>query len=458
MSRNEDYDEAVEFLRETWSGLLRVYNDTTKIPNDIVIRAKEYLDPLTVALLPNTTGILKEIMAEFPHDLTVGLAQYMTLTRRSPEWIVEHGACMENLVLGDSQIQQAGHGAIARYSIAKDEVVVPVPLLRIMDSEVLNSPQFEHFHAYGDDDKATKQLLLNYCFGHPESTMLLCPLSHAIMINHCSLRTQECGPEGPNAAIRWSGEWDPTTKTWLDFTIEELEERTDRGLSLEVVALRDIKPGEEVFIDYQVEWEAAWLDHVASWKPPSSDYEFADEEYFSTKIANDEGGPIKDYFVSGDLRRYMEHPHVYTACHFWETELWERDFFHQYTDWYELSDDEILQYFGADGSQYVGANTTTVGGTTYWPCTIHQANASAATYTVRVWQGLVHNTAPWVMSHVPLFLTNYPRDSIRYFVSPFEGDQHLPNAFRHFVGIPDDIFPSQWKNKQADETFGYDEL
>lgn len=46
------------------------------------------------------------------------------------------------------------------------------------------------------------------------------------------------------------------------------------GLILEVVALRDIQPGEELFLDYGKDWEEAWNKHVKHWKPieGASDY------------------------------------------------------------------------------------------------------------------------------------------------------------------------------------------
>ena len=36
---------------------------------------------------------------------------------------------------------------------------------------------------------------------------------------------------------------------------------------LEYVALREIQEGEEVLVDYGTEWEAAWDEHVKTWKP-----------------------------------------------------------------------------------------------------------------------------------------------------------------------------------------------
>ena len=43
--------------------------------------------------------------------------------------------------------------------------------------------------------------------------------------------------------LRWGVDFDPETSEWLTLTVEEIDERVDlgrRGLSLEIVATRDI--------------------------------------------------------------------------------------------------------------------------------------------------------------------------------------------------------------------------
>ena len=105
-----------------------------------------------------------------------------------------------------------------------------------------------------DDEPIGYQLLMNYCFGHKESKLIICPQSNAILINHCSIRHKEgantCNNgNGPNARVQWASGWDPKTKDWLQKSMEEIKELTvngQRGLSLEVVAMSDIAPGDEV--------------------------------------------------------------------------------------------------------------------------------------------------------------------------------------------------------------------
>jgi hypothetical protein len=39
-----------------------------------------------------------------------------------------------------------------------------------------------------------------------------------------------------------------------------------------------------------------------------------------------------------------------------------------------------------------------------------------------------------------------PRSAIVFYDKPGMTDMHLPSAFRHLIGIPEEIFPKQWKN------------
>ena len=82
---------------------------------------------------------------------------------------------------------------------------------------------------------------------------MFCSQSNSLLINHCGGRIKdsegECGDNGPNARVKWT-EWDGgITSEWLNKTIDEIDKLTEngqRGLMMEVVATRDIYPGEEV--------------------------------------------------------------------------------------------------------------------------------------------------------------------------------------------------------------------
>ena len=86
----------------------------------------------------------------------------------------------------------------------------------------------------------SKQLILNYCYGHPESNLLLFPYSPVVnYVNHAPSAGGENGSAVANAKLQWSERFN--TKEWLDKSPEELIRQHKRaGLAMELVALRDI--------------------------------------------------------------------------------------------------------------------------------------------------------------------------------------------------------------------------
>lgn len=372
------------------------------------------------------------------------LAREIGTTPRSVDWIRENGICVHNIVPGPSKLPHAGQGAVAQRFLEKGDIVVPAPMLHIVDKEVLRM--------HGSDEKVRTtvkpyQLLLNYCFGHSQSSLLLCPVTNAMLVNHCSARKGECGTNGPNAEYRWASGWDHgTSNVWLNKSLEELAQESARGLSMEIVATRDIQEGEEVFMDYGRGWEEAWDKHVATWKPPVDDYLF--EAYVSPTELNENMGPLE--MVSGDLRQIIKHPNLFTGCIFWKTDF-DEDERWEWPDpeWKNLDDQTILERFSSsDGIHYSGDYQDQFDDS-YWPCAVVGSEKDdGSTYTVRIIQSRRHSEAKWHEKYLPRFITNYPRESIRYFNKPYTSDLHLVDAFRHPIEIRDDIFPDQWKNKK----------
>ena len=136
--------------------------------------------------------------------------------RRDIYWIRENGVCMMNIIARVSTIPDAGKGAFAEVFVREGQMIVPAPLLHIVDDAKLNT--------YRNGTPIGKQLLLNYCFGHVHSKLLLCPQSSVAFINHCSSRSSiHCAGE-PNAKLQWATNWDKSTKEWLDYSLDQLME------------------------------------------------------------------------------------------------------------------------------------------------------------------------------------------------------------------------------------------
>ena len=183
----------------------------------------------------------KEYRKEFRREMARGV-----LEPRDTQWIRKNGICLEHLIPKRSTLPNAGLGGFSQYGIRKGEIVVPTPVLQTVHKEILTLYQ-RGVNVREDPEKYKlgTGLLYNYCFGHSKSSMLLCPLTSAMLINHCSKRTQACGPNGPNAVVRWSSGWDETSHEWRTKSLDEIDKKFGRILSFEIVATRDIAPGEE---------------------------------------------------------------------------------------------------------------------------------------------------------------------------------------------------------------------
>jgi hypothetical protein len=98
-------------------------------------------------------------------------------TREIP-WLQQNGRCMDHIVPGTSTLENSGHGAFVKRFLPKGTVISGSPLIHMFE-DVL-----ETYDLVYSNDTATRrrpwtknghQVLLNYCFGYHESTLLLCP-------------------------------------------------------------------------------------------------------------------------------------------------------------------------------------------------------------------------------------------------------------------------------------------
>jgi hypothetical protein len=61
----------------------------------------------------------------------------------------------------------------------------------------------------------------------------------------------------------------------------------------------------------------------------------------------------------------------------------------------------------------------------------------------------------WSSGTSTTIVKNVPHKAIIFLDKPGTGDQHEPLSFRHWVGIPDDVFPKgPWRNMQTSEDDG----
>ncbi len=161
--------------------------------------------------------------ASFAFKETDQAKQLITDEGKCPvEWIKANGVCVDNIILGRTSTildSKAGRGAFAKRFLKAGSLIVPIPLLHVMDKDIFNLYPWHVPNGDGermllkDQGVIGQQLLLNYCFGHPQSSLLLCQASSAALVNH--------NRDQPNARVQWS-DWDSTTKSWLSLSFDEL--------------------------------------------------------------------------------------------------------------------------------------------------------------------------------------------------------------------------------------------
>jgi hypothetical protein len=333
--------------------------------------------------------------------------------RRDVAWLRARGACGDHLRVGPSALPQAGLGAFARRDLPRGAAVSALPLVHVPDRSVLEMYRW----GAGPPDPDPRhgvmgyQILLNYCLGHRESTVLLCPYGpHASYINHN--RTLA------NARLAWSdpqrSNHDPRALEWPPSLLEKRS--SSAALSMDVVATRDIRRGEEVLLDYGEEWEAAWERHVREWRP----VEGAESYKSSHELNSDPDAPFRTEFER------LEDPLP-------NAELWCRE---AYLDpaWRAHDPDRLDEF------------EKKAGGGTY-RCDVlrrRTGDDGRTLYTALLWKegGGGGDGGATVVGK----LEDVPRRAMEYYDRPYTIDLFLPNAFRHDIRIPDDMFPEAWKN------------
>ena len=372
---------------------------------------------LISSLLPETADELKEVK-ENGGAMKLSFPNVM----RSRSWLEKYGICMDNIRPGPSTIPHAGRGAFATRPIKAGTTVAPLPLIHLADSEILkmyplvrmeDEEKEEYFVREAKSQPTGTQLLLNYCLGHPDSRLLFFPSGAGFgFVNH--------SPE-PNAKLVWSDH--PNNKLhWLDLKPKLLhrEENEHLGLMMEVVATKDIAEGEEITINYGPEWVAAWNEHVTKWQALSDsgavgswslrslDYNnmFLDKPFPLNEEEHPENLMIKCFLV---VKRPEGESPVNSEGD--KVRIWAD------TD-RTIRSENLFDCFLSEVQE------VTTDGKRSW------------NYTVQ-WDGKSGTT--WV-KHVP-------QKAIIFVDKPGTSDQHMADSFRHYIGIPDDIFPKgPWRN------------
>jgi SET domain len=439
MPREEDYvlaDQLLElfqFLHQIVPALAKPHNFISEDLYQLMVHDHPFMMARTMHALPSNTTMID-------HILMTGGTSNATFneTIRTLQWLEENGSCMDNIKDGVSTIPHAGRGAFANRFIPKGGLVAPTPLIHMGDRDVLTmyrpKPQKQgKRHAIRDLDQPThQQLMLNYCFGHKDTTLLLCPYgSLTALINHSHDR--------PNVRIQWSKHM--RHPEWLNQSVLEWHDTMHTGLSFDVVALRDIQEDEEILIDYGFEWETAWQEHVASFDVPRRGYMPAFEMNAHIDLQ------IKTVFEAD----YESIDGIMTYCrkHMVDLILGEED---SVVDLVDHDDNE-------EEEEEEDKDDSDLDDKKFYRCRVSHRNHNDS-YVVEVLfrDTKEHPSGMWkvAIDVVEYVLFDAPRDTFYFRDAAYARDHHQEWAFRHDMRIPDEVLPSTWRqdtNQSRDSSF-----
>ncbi|KAL7559695.1 hypothetical protein ACA910_017598 [Epithemia clementina (nom. ined.)] len=408
---------------------------------------------------------------------------------RPVSWLQQHGYCQDFLRPGDSLIDQAGRGAFATRHLPRGTIVAYAPLIHIglhgrtlwnirYDNDNDNDNNSDNSSDNGDG-RYQYDLILNYSFGHPNSTVLLTP--YGAMVNYINHNSQ-----APNVRVQWpQHELVAHKPDWLHQSPEFLSWVTDQvGLSLEYVALRDIQPGEEVVMDYGPAWEQAWNHFVAHWQPLSD----AHHHVLAQDVLAHEPTPYQYFRTVHELSHNPYPYNVATLCIPSFTRLTDhhpeaarrrrhpqrpvyqwiapatpsgnftKSFPHRmfcivterreiYNDNDNNKDKDDVTYLYTVDLKW---NPATTGTATpwVWPSPPSPSDDDDDDDGNNDGNANAPPQPPPVEPHAPEWvrLVNVPPEGLGLYNLAFTNDWHMPNVFRHEIGIPNDIMPKAWLN------------
>lgn len=306
----------------------------------------------------------------------------------TPEWLRKHGMCIDHIDIRQSVDPEMGRGAFARRFLPRGSVIAPAPLQTFKDRGAFGKQKPE-------------ALFVNYCFQPSGTNILLFPYGPGVnLINHSS--------EKANVELKWSSN-PQNHKHWLDLPMDKFWEMVYPGaLILEVVALRDIQPDEELYLDYGPEWEAAWQEHVKKWKPSTEPYVYPADMDLTQPFRTIQEQE-KDHYPSN----------LATVCFVGEWDLEDN----KPVEWSEPE-------YWTDSMLY---------------CHILNRKADSKTGSYLYEVSLGYDKQPHRLDDKRYITKKVPQRAISFVDKPYHSDMHLKNAFRQPIGLSDELIPEHWR-------------
>jgi hypothetical protein len=234
--------------------------------------------------------------------------------RQSVEWLEEHAVCVDQLTVGPPSTVAGQRGAFSKNFVSKGQVIISSPLIHFdrsqleivyQDHKQPEEQLLPNSREHGIEYKASKvighQVMMNYAYGHKDSNVMLLPIAPGVnYINH---------HDQPNAAIRWSTVFNDTKILRETLPLMELYDASAPLFVMDFVALRDILPGEEIHIDYGMEWARAWNSSMTGSSPSVSTlfrHEIGvPDGFYPSNWMNSSPKPVADFIANPLKPGYM---------------------------------------------------------------------------------------------------------------------------------------------------------
>lgn len=200
-----------------------------------------------------TTGDVKDVQLQLNRALKVGDPLYLECfdddldsgeeiqelpKGLSVQDLEQDGFCLDGIGIDASGSKPV---AIARKPFAKGKTLMQGQFMHLHRAELVN------------DDKGEAQLLLNYCFGHPQTDLLLLPVLPVVN------RIQHAPADKANVKLEWVTPLKDRKKL-LNRKLSESKLSDEEAALLQIayVATRDIQQGEDLFLDFGEAWSQAY--------------------------------------------------------------------------------------------------------------------------------------------------------------------------------------------------------
>ena len=154
-------------------------------------------------------------------------------------------------------------------------------------------------------------------------------------------------------------------------------------------------------MDYGDDWIAAWDAHVANWKPVANA-----QLYVHSSEWNEPGLRTLE-----ELSYHPYPPNLLTLCR---------------------------ESYRRDGNRFVYTTPLRVHTTRHHCDVLERSTSAPYMYTVKLYSD---------GSNDSVIIEEVTDEGVELVDKLKSSDWHMPNGFRHPIGIPDDIMPSLWLNK-----------